>query len=149
MELGKIEVVVVSVQELVRVFFVHTGATKPDTAVASLDGSLSHVEVTELKVVIELFRLVFGGIVGLELDLWLIIKSPWRLKLIFSLYFSLDKRLVHIVHVSHFSTVNLRFLIRVREPECLYLQRVRSLDSDLFLSLLLVLVYLELLRGVL
>ena len=91
MELGQIEVVVVCVQELVGILFVHAGATQPNTTVASLDWSLAHVEVAKGQVVVQLLWLVFGGIVSNELDLRLFIERPWRQKPISSLDFSLDK----------------------------------------------------------
>ena len=54
MELGKVKVVVVLIQKLKSVFFVHVGSSQPDAAEISLDGSFSHEEITEPKILIQL-----------------------------------------------------------------------------------------------
>jgi hypothetical protein len=61
-KLGKIKIVVISIQQLIRILLVHAGTSEPDATIASLDGCLTHVEITEGQVVIQLLRGVFGGI---------------------------------------------------------------------------------------
>ena len=140
MELSKIKVVVIGVQELVCILFIHAWATKPDSTITSLDRGFSHVKVTEWQVVVKLFLLVFGGIISNKFDLRLFIERPWRQKPISPLDFSLDKWLVHIIHISKFGPIHLNFLLRVRESKRLDFKRVRSLGPYLFLGLSLVLI---------
>ena len=53
-ELCKIEVVVVLVEELESVLFVHIAASEPNTAVVALNRGLSHEKVTKPKILIQL-----------------------------------------------------------------------------------------------